>query len=392
LQEVADGQEVANGKAQGCVVPVRDVAAGASGGMIELPEPIDAIVLHNPDAGMGDLAAEELLAALASGGIEARYCCTKAPGFPDAVRQPADLIVSAGGDGTLVKIIHRLRDRTGPIAILPSGGANNIAGSLGIDIAPLEIARADWRRLRTRRLDIATAAGPWGKRLVVEGVGMGALAEALAAVDEMDVRGSERLRMARETLCRALAEAEPEEVRLEIDGQALETHVLLAEIMNIELIGPRLPLVPAADPGNGLLDLVYLEPQARADMIAWLQAETQARPRTPPPLATRRGQSLALTWRQGKLHLDDTFFGPPVDPCGVEVEILPDPITVVVPMGRSDGGMEPQPEKTEAEPPPHTNVVAEHRRGQTHAGARWASSRSRAAARRWSRDRERPRA
>ena len=52
------------------------------------------------------------------------------------------------------------------------------------------------------------------------------------------------------------------------------------EIMNIASIGPRLLLAPAADPGDGLLDLVSLEPEARADMLAWLGASSSARRRS----------------------------------------------------------------------------------------------------------------
>ena len=137
-----------------------------------------AIVLHNPTAGSGDVAAEDLLAALAAGGIAARYCSTKQGGFKHALRKASDLVVAAGGDGTVLKVIRHLRNRSVPIAILPLGGANNIARSLGITADPLKIARAGWGETNARRLDIGTAAGPWRKRLFVESVGIGALAEA----------------------------------------------------------------------------------------------------------------------------------------------------------------------------------------------------------------------
>lgn len=124
-----------------------------------------AILLHNPGAGSGDTAAEDLLAALACGGVTARYCSTKAPDFPDALREPADLVVVAGGDGTVVKAIDHLRARNTPVAILPLGGANNIARSLGVEGDPIEMARAGWQQTEVRRLDIGTASGPWGKRV-----------------------------------------------------------------------------------------------------------------------------------------------------------------------------------------------------------------------------------
>jgi hypothetical protein len=116
---------------------------------------VRALVLHNPTAGSGDVAADDLLAALAAGGVAARYCSTKQPEFADALGEPADMVVVAGGDGTVAKVIRHLRDRRLPLAILPLGGANNIACSLGITADPLAIARTGWREAEARRLDSA---------------------------------------------------------------------------------------------------------------------------------------------------------------------------------------------------------------------------------------------
>jgi diacylglycerol kinase (ATP) len=286
-----------------------------------------ALVLHNPGAGSGNIAAEDLLAALASGGLEARYCSTKAPDLSDALRESVDFIVVAGGDGTVVKAIDRVRERNLPIAILPLGSANNIARSVGIEADPIEIARAGWRETEVRRLDVGAAAGPWGKWLFVEAVGVGVLAEALAAVEDSDVKGTERSRLARATFRDFLAHAEPEEVRFAIDGQVVEARLLLAEIMNIRSIGPGLALAPTADPGDGLLDLVYLEAHLRAQMLGWLEAPS----RTAPPLTTRRGRAFVFEWRQGRLHVDDAFPTPPASPSTICVEISSDPMTVLMP-------------------------------------------------------------
>jgi diacylglycerol kinase (ATP) len=285
------------------------------------------LVLHNPSAGSGNIAAEDLLTALASGGTETRYCSTKAPDFSDALRESVDFVVVAGGDGTVVKAIDRFHDRNLPIAILPLGSANNIGRSLGIETDPIEIAHAGWRRTEARRLDIGTAAGPWGKRLFVEAIGIGVLAEALAAVDEVDVKGADRSRVARATLCDFLAQAEPNDVRFTIDGEEVEARLLLVEIMNVPWIGPRLSLAPAANPGDGLLDLVYLNAEVRTQMLDWLEAPS----RSAPPLTTRHGRAFDFEWREGRLHVDDTFPTPAASPSTVRVEISPDPMTVLMP-------------------------------------------------------------
>lgn len=288
-----------------------------------------AVVLHNPAAGSGKVSADDLLAALAAGGTAGRYCSTKESRSSDALKEPTDLIVAAGGDGTVLKALHYLRDRRTPIAILPLGGSNNTARSLGITADPLEIAQAGWRETDARRLDIGVAAGPWGRRLFLEAIGVGVLAEAAAVVEEQGASGPGKSELAREALLDMLAGAQPEGIRFTVDGQEVKCRCLLAEIMNTSTTGPRLSLAPAADPGDGLLDLVWLEPEARTEMLTWLEGSMAM----PPPLTTRRGREFAFEWRQGRLHVGDAFFGPPERPCTVQVMLLPDPATVLVPAG-----------------------------------------------------------
>jgi diacylglycerol kinase (ATP) len=237
--------------------------------------------------------------------------------------------VVAGGDGTVAKVIGALGARRPPLAILPFGGANNVARAMGIEGDPLAMARAGWREAVPRRLDVGTAAGPWGRRLFLEAVGVGAVAEATAAVDDKEVPGPEKSELARTTLRRVLAEAEPKALRIIIDGEPMACRCLLAEIMNIPATGPKLRLAPAADPSDGLLDLVWLEPAAREPMLAWLEE----RARSAPPLASRRGRVMAFEWQDGALHVSDAFPPPPARPELIEVTLSALPVTVLVPTG-----------------------------------------------------------
>jgi diacylglycerol kinase (ATP) len=97
--------------------------------------------------------------------------------------------------------------------------------------------------------------------------------------------------------------------------------------MNVPSIGPRLSLAPAASPGDGLLDLVYLDVEVRAQMLDWLEAPS----RRAPPLTTRHGRAFVFEWREGRLHVDDVFSTPTASPSTVRVEISPDPMTVLMP-------------------------------------------------------------
>lgn len=109
---------------------------------------MQTLLVHNPTAGKGDHEKEELLAILRLAGHEVTYASSKSDEFPKILDGEFDLIVIAGGDGTVRKVASRLRHRKAAIAIFPHGTANNIARSLGMTGDRQEMANA-WRKGRT---------------------------------------------------------------------------------------------------------------------------------------------------------------------------------------------------------------------------------------------------
>jgi hypothetical protein len=91
---------------------------------------MDALLFHNPHVGSGDHSKKDMLEILS--GFRVTYCSTKGPDFKAMLKETADMVVVAGGDGTVRKVITGIVDRAIPIAILPLGTANNLATSLGI--------------------------------------------------------------------------------------------------------------------------------------------------------------------------------------------------------------------------------------------------------------------
>ena len=96
----------------------------------------------------------------------------------------AGLVVVAGGDGTVARVARRMVGRGVPVAILPAGTANNIARSLGLLKQPFEELVRGWRDARRVQLDVGIAAGPWGERYFVEGLGAGLFAGLLVRSEE----------------------------------------------------------------------------------------------------------------------------------------------------------------------------------------------------------------
>ena len=79
------------------------------------------------------------MAALANAGHHAIYQRTKKGDYKEVPKKPADLVLAAGGDGTVGKVGRELIDSGIPLSVLPLGTANNLARSLGFTASPEEI-------------------------------------------------------------------------------------------------------------------------------------------------------------------------------------------------------------------------------------------------------------
>ena len=154
---------------------------------------------------------------------------------------------------------------------MPTGTANDIARSLGIDGGPEDIV-AGWDLERRRRFDIGNAHGPWGCRPFAEGVGFGAFADSLRVAPDVD--GEAKLEAGRAAMREALRESAPLPLEIAVDGESLPDGLLLVEAMNVPLAGPRLPLAPGADAGDGRLHVAFVREQDRRMMQRWLGGDT----------------------------------------------------------------------------------------------------------------------
>src|SRR5881396_3389116 len=94
------------------------------------------ILMHNPKAGRGNHARKELMAALANAGHHAIYQSTKKSDYKKALKKSVDVVLAAGGDGTVGKVGRELIDSGVPLGVLPLGTANNLACSLGFTASP----------------------------------------------------------------------------------------------------------------------------------------------------------------------------------------------------------------------------------------------------------------
>lgn len=181
----------------------------------------------------------------------------------NAVRAGAGLVVAIGGDGTVASLTAGLVDSGIPLAILPAGTGNVLAGALGIPDDPMRALRglADSTR---RSIDLGEAilddegqAGSVG-RIFSVAAGVGWEARVMDATARHHKRRLGRLAYWVAGLG-LLGELAPVPYAIEIDGERLELEATVALVANCGdlvpgLVRPRLPIVP----DDGLLDLLVL--------------------------------------------------------------------------------------------------------------------------------------
>lgn len=278
---------------------------------------MNVTVIHNPTAGPDDLPPDELIAGLRAAGFVPTHADTRRTGWREAVREARDLVIAAGGDGTVSKVARELLGRVDrdvdkrplPMAILPTGTANNIATSLGV--------RGHWRVLirsvrdwRPRALDVGIAEGAWGRRAFVEGIGFGlfagVVAESQPGTFELARAHGARVELRRDVarVRDALDRCEPRPCTVTIDGADATADALIVAALNIPSFGPLLRLATGARSDDGVLDVVIVHEAQRDEFAAYLEACMNGTRRVP-RFDVRSGRDVRIEWPSGVAHVDD---------------------------------------------------------------------------------------
>jgi diacylglycerol kinase family enzyme len=274
------------------------------------------ILLHNAGAGEDNHGAEELESVVAAAGHEVRYSSLKQEGWEATLEDPADLVVVAGGDGSVGRVFTELATKDVPVTLLPVGSANNVARTLGLADVPVGQLVRGWADGRLGRFDIGEATAPWGTAQFVESIGGGIFGEVLEVADEIDAEeaeGDEKVTLGLE-LMRAVIDAAPAlRWEVQVDGVDFSGEFLGLEVTNIREIGPNFPLAPKADPGDGLLDVVLVGTEQRDALTGYFEDRLAGVEPRRQRFSTSRGARVVVRPpAETSLHVDDEFW--PTDP------------------------------------------------------------------------------
>ncbi len=243
----------------------------------------------------------------------------------DAVQQGYDVVVAAGGDGTIGVVARQLLDSRTALGILPLGSVMNIPRMLGVP-RDVEAAAGILADGQTRAIDV----GRVGDHLFYEAGSIGLHAAATRELPKVD-RGDYG------ALARSVISAVryvPSPVRIELDGdRIIETTALMVAVANGPFLGPGVPVAPEALLDDGVFDVRVFLHDKKAKLAHDLASITTGHAPDPRHAITERARWVRIASpRPLPVRADSTNLG--TTPAVFEVR--PMALTVISPRGAPD--------------------------------------------------------
>ena len=215
----------------------------------------DAVHAATPAAGWAPTIWFETTAEDAGQGVTA-----------SAIRRGADVVIAAGGDGTVRAVAEALRGSGASLALLPSGTGNLFARNLELPLTNLEQSieaafHGGDRRVDLGMVDIVRADGGSEQHAFLVMAGLGLDAKMIKNTNTTLKKAVGWLAYI-DGITRSLPELKPVRIRYRLDGgseKSLSVHTII--VGNCGMLPGGLLLMPEAKPDDGILDIAALRPR-----------------------------------------------------------------------------------------------------------------------------------
>jgi diacylglycerol kinase (ATP) len=262
---------------------------------------------------------EELIAAASAAEAQASTGEAVAAGY--------DIVVAAGGDGTVDAVAGQLLGQRTALGILPLGSIMNVARMLDIPRDLDQAARiiADGQ---VRTIDVGEAHG----QIFFEGGSVGLNAAVFAEAQRLDADHG-RLRALGAALW-VLLRYRPPRMVLALDEQVLTTRALAVSVANGPYSGLGFTISPEAKLDDGRFDVVLFSRFSRWELIRHFGAIAFGR---------RRYTAKTRTYRAARVRIDGVHplpcraDGHDLGMTPIEFVVRPGALRVVVPASTSRG-------------------------------------------------------
>ncbi|GEK79313.1 diacylglycerol/lipid kinase family protein [Agrococcus baldri] len=191
----------------------------------------------------------------------------------EALDAGVDLLIVAGGDGTVRVAADLVTGTSVPLAIIPAGTGNLLARNLGIDVASLRAAvrtafEGEEREIDLGELELEAPDGERSRHAFAVMVGFGLDAEMIEATDD-DLK--QRVGWLAYVNAAGRVIATLDKVRVQVrmdDGRTVRQTVNTMVIGNCGTVTNGIVLLPDAAVDDGKLDIALIRPRGAR---GWLQ-------------------------------------------------------------------------------------------------------------------------
>ncbi|WP_344231743.1 diacylglycerol/lipid kinase family protein [Kribbella hippodromi] len=177
-----------------------------------------------------------------------------------AIDAKVDLVLVAGGDGTVRVVCAELAGTGIPVGVLPGGTGNLLARNLGISLE-LEVALTELLDASERAIDSVRIDGdglPADRFVVMAGLGLDA-----AIIEDAPEELKKRVGWAAYVVS-TLKNVNHPTIRVEIivdNRPPVRRRARTVVIGNVGTLQANIPLLPDAEPDDGTIDVVVLAPR-----------------------------------------------------------------------------------------------------------------------------------
>ncbi len=300
----------------------------------EVEKRLKLFILLNPIAGHS--SAPEIRKELEDRFADQEYEIYETTGQEDiaeitraACQRGAQIVIAAGGDGTVAGAVNGLRGTQTPLGIIPVGTGNGLARALGI---PLEIPNAIELIAGTHEL-LSIDLMQVGDKYFTLDVSAGISARAMRETPPEEKR---RFGVAAYVwrILTLVFGIQPRRFLLSIDGHSFRVHASEILVSNGAFLRDPFPLGPPELFGDGQFDVYIITARTLRDYINILWGllfknveRTELR-----HYASRKLTVIQHTGRPQPTQADGEFLGH----TPVEIELVPHGLSVIVPPKSSE--------------------------------------------------------
>lgn len=274
-----------------------------------------AQVIYNPTAGKNRHTREDVEKFVSKGSFsKVKFNSTDEENWQRFDASRPDVIFLAGGDGTVHKVAGVLLesnkiDPQTPVHILPLGTANNISKTLRVGSSYISHRFNTVKELQ--KFDVGRVKGFNEREFFLEAVGAGIFPALVAKMKSMEVSAnnkSEEIEKSLRVLHEVVKNFKAQRAVIKTEGISISGYFLLAEVMNIQYIGPNFEIAPTANPGDGYFDLVLIPEEKREQLLDYIEKminEFADEEDLKDMAFSMRVKKAEIQWEGTHVHVDD---------------------------------------------------------------------------------------